>query len=51
MTTAPALAPGLTPSLPGDKPKTTNVAEKARSEFFNRIGHEQPLIPAAQFAL
>lgn len=31
MTTAPALAPGLTPSLPGDKPKTTNAADKARS--------------------
>ncbi len=31
MTTAPALAPGLTPSLPGDKPKTANPADKARS--------------------
>ena len=31
MTTAPALAPGLTPSLPGDKPKTASAADKARS--------------------
>jgi flagellar protein FlgJ len=31
MTAAPALAPGLTPSLPGDKPKTASAADKARS--------------------
>ena len=31
MTVAPALAPGLTPSLPGDKPKTASAADKARS--------------------
>ena len=31
MTTAPTLAPGLMPSLPGDKPKTANTTDKARS--------------------
>jgi flagellar protein FlgJ len=31
MTTAPTLAPGLTPALPGDKPKVTSPAEKMRS--------------------
>jgi flagellar protein FlgJ len=30
MTTAPTLAPGLTPSLPGDKPKTASATDKAR---------------------
>ena len=31
MTTAPTLAPGLTPTLPGDKPKLASPAEKMRS--------------------
>lgn len=31
MTTVPALAPGLMPALPGDKPRATNPADKARS--------------------
>lgn len=31
MTTAPTLPPGLMPALPGDKPKTANAFDKARS--------------------